>query len=1068
MSRRALFLVAYAASGAAALLYEIAWARLLTLLFGHGVAAVSTVLAAFMGGLAAGAAVAGRPAMRLDRRRALSAYAAIELAIGLAALLLPAALDLARPILAATYADGSGGATFALTRLAISVGILALPTALMGATFPLAVRWYVTDDAHPGAGAGRLYAANTVGAASGAAVTAFVLLPLLGLRLTTLAGVLLNGAAALVAWRLARGESAVPAVPPPERPRRVPRGAGRPGAAPVGARPFAAAMALGLSGCVALTLEVAWTRLLALIVGPTTYAFGLLLAAFIGGLAAGSALGARLARQLRDPLGTLGAAVLVVSLGGVLVAGVAPRLPLAVARLVARPDAFFGSIIGLEALALVVLLLPTTLALGAAFPLGVAAATRDRSRAAGDAALVYAANTLGAIVGSLAAGFVLIPALGLRTTMLAAVTAAACTGVGVVLAARPSRLRRGVGLIVGAAALAIAVLLPAWNRALLSSGAYKYAPYLRSTDLRAGLEAGTLVYYAEGAAGTVTVRRATGTLSLAIDGKVDASNGSDMLTQRLLAHLPLLLHAAPRTVGIIGLGSGVTLGSALRHPLVRADVIEISPQVVEASRFFTIENHDALGDSRTRLVLGDGRTHLSLAAARYDVIISEPSNPWMAGVASLFTREFFQSVRARLAPGGLVCQWAHTYDIADRDLRSIVATFLSVFPNGSLWLVGEGDVLLVAGTEPLDGQLERLAGGWSRPEVAADLASVGVRSPFGLLSLFVAAGPALAEYAAAVPVQTDDRMALEFSAPRDMYGVATADNAVRLRDLAARAPRPAAVDRAWRGAGAAESTERGLMLLAAEAASPAFEDLARAVALAPDDGEALDGLVRAATAAGRTADALTRLAGLVDQPRGRVTARLASARLLAAQGRYDEAARTTEAALAIDPAAPPALAQLASIYADLQDASRLKPVVETLEAVAPDSGSTLYYSATLAFLEGRLQDTVALAARAAARRPEDGRVHNLLGAASATLGHHDQARREFEAAIERDPRDPTAYLNLGWLELDVANPAAASARFAEALSFDPTSAGARQGLSRALELLGDPERARALREIYLP
>ena len=188
------------------------------------------------------------------------------------------------------------------------------------------------------------------------------------------------------------------------------------------------------------------------------------------------------------------------------------------------------------------------------------------------------------------------------------------------------------------------------------------------------LRAGTLEYYKEGAAATVSVRRLTGTTSLAIDGKVDASNAGDMLTQRMLGLLPVLVHGQARDICIIGLGSGVTLGSALSSGVVEhADVVEISPEVVEASHFFDRENGSALAKPGVRLIVGDGRSHLLLTPQRYDVIVSEPSNPWMAGVASLFTREFFEAARARLKPDGLLCQWAHTYDISPQDLQSIVA-----------------------------------------------------------------------------------------------------------------------------------------------------------------------------------------------------------------------------------------------------------------------------------------------------------------------------------------------------------------------------------------------------------
>ena len=245
------------------------------------------------------------------------------------------------------------------------------------------------------------------------------------------------------------------------------------------------------------------------------------------------------------------------------------------------------------------------------------------------------------------------------------------------------------------------------------------------------LRAGTLQFYAEGAAATIAVKRLTGTTTLTVDGKTDASNRGDMLTQKLAAHLPLLLHDAPRQVAVIGLGSGVTVGAALTHPMTQVDVVELAPEVVQASWHFAAENRRALDDPRTRLVVGDGRSHLLLARRAYDVIVSEPSNPWIAGVATLFTREFFAAAGDRLAPGGVFCQWANAYNIGAGDLRAIVATFLDVFPGGAAWLVGEHDVLLVGGRGgggtdlDMTARLDAIAAHWARPGVAEDLAAVG-------------------------------------------------------------------------------------------------------------------------------------------------------------------------------------------------------------------------------------------------------------------------------------------------------------------------------------------------------
>ena len=524
--------------------------------------------------------------------------------------------------------------------------------------------------------------------------------------------------------------------------------------------PGLACAAAGLSGFVALIYEVAWTRLLALVIGPTTYAFATMAAAFISGLAIGSALGARLARRVEQPAVWLAAMLVTSAVAASAAAWIAAtRMPLIVAAQVADPSAAFTQVIVSQALGTALLLLPMTLALGATFPLALATADAGAATVGREAARVYTANTTGAIAGALTAGFVLVPSLGLRLTFQTAGIAGALGGAACLALALsrhrtkdgPTTAAHGPRTIawpatVAIAAVAVILLLPGWDRELLASGAYKYAPYLGTSDFDAVLRAGTLDYYKEGAAATVSVRRLTGTTSLAIDGKVDASNAGDMLTQRMLGLLPLLVHGEAHEICIIGLGSGVTLGSALASGLVqRADVVEISPEVVEASHFFDRENGGALSKAGVRLIVGDGRSHLLLTPRRYDVIVSEPSNPWMAGVASLFTREFFEAARARLKPGGLICQWAHTYDISPRDLQSIVRTFASVFPQGTLWMVGGGDLLLVGARDgDIVPRLAAIEAGSRGGTVAATLTDVGIAAgtaSFALLSQF-AGGPA--------------------------------------------------------------------------------------------------------------------------------------------------------------------------------------------------------------------------------------------------------------------------------------------------------------------------------------
>ena len=1048
--RRGPFFVLFALSGAAALVYEVVWTRLLTLQVGHGLAAASTVLAAFMGGLAIGAAAGGRVGQRMSPPAALRAYAGLETAIAAFALLLPALLAALRAPLAALYDNGDGGLAFAVVRMGSSLLLLSVPAAAMGATFPIASRWMVRHASSVSADAGRLYAANTLGAAAGALLAGFVLLPALGLWGATLTAVVLNLTAAAGAWWLSTlpvaSEVGTVAERTPSDTRQR-RKTARAVVTAIAGRPAVAAAALGVTGFASLTLQVVWTRLLASILGPTTYAFSAVVAVFILGIAGGSAMGAWLSRRLRQP--SLALAVCVIASGGLALAAatMVDATVLSVARLVASPQVTFQQVVIQEWLLTASILLPMALAFGAAFPLALAVAARTDDTVVADLGLVYAVNTLGAILGALLAGFALIPWLGLHDTIRVVAVLTAVAGAALAVVARPSRswLALGLGVVVCAGAWVV----PSWDPLLLSSGAYKYAPSLRGPDLQTALTAGELPYYREGSTGTVAVRRLAGTTSLSIDGKVDASDAADMLTQRMLAHLPLLLHPAPKKAAILGLGSGVTLGSALTHGLERAVVLEISPEVVEASRFFEAANHHALQNPATRLVVGDGRTHLLLGDEQYDVIVSEPSNPWMAGIASLFTREFFEVAKSRLSPGGVLCQWAHTYDISDPDLRSIVATFLSVFPNGSLWLVGEADVLLIGSTEPLTDRIAGIAGAWRRPGVAEDLASVGATAPISVLSLFISDGEALKTWTAGAPIQTDNQARLEFSGPRSIFGAARADNASSLLQLAAASPRPPAVARATAAATADDWAAMGAMFLESDSYAPAYAYFQRAIELNPRHQAALDGLVQASVPLGRAATAGDLLTRLATNPT-HDEAKVALARLLASQGRFDDSARLVLGLLQQNPGNLAALEQLASVLGDAGDAERLAPVVARLRVEAPHSAVAHYYAATLAYLQQRPDIAIREAEAAVAADGLHAKAQNVLGASFASLGQRDRARAAFSASLQSDPHDAATYSNLATLEMEAGNVPQARRYFAEALTLDPTNEIARQGLATAL------------------
>ena len=1048
-----LFLLAYTCSGLAGLIYEVSWTRLLTLHIGHTTAAASAVVAAFLGGLAVGAAGGGAWASRLTARWSLQIYIGLELVVVIAAALLPFELASLTPLLRWAYADAAPGLLFPAVRLLSCFAMVFVPAAALGATFPMAIRWFAHESVNPARASSALYAMNTVGAAAGSLLAGFVLIPAIGISGTVRVGMAASVLAALCAGIIAGSKDPTTSRPQDRRPSSLRLQASSPRRVlkATGPRRWVAIVVLGLSGFAALVHEIAWTRILSLVIGPTTYAFAATLAAVISGVAVGSGFGTWVVGRTRRPAEWLVAVLAGAAVTATWTYSIAGgQIPLLVARQVAASSTLFEQLLHQGALLTVALILPTAACLGAAFPLALAIVSDPSKPAAARFGLVYALNTVGAVSGALAAGFILIPWLGLQPTLRIVSGCLIAAALVVVGWGTLSRVARGAGLLALAAAGALLIMSPPWDRALLASGAYMYAPFVpKDLDLEIQLTAGTLLYYREGAAATVSVKRLTGTTTLAVDGKTDASNRGDMLTQKLIAHLPLLLHDNPREVAIIGLGSGATLGSALRHPIARADVIEISPEVVEASRYFLAENDDALKDPRTHLIVGDGRSHLLLSERTYDVIISEPSNPWIVGVASLFTKEFFLGARARLAPGGIMCQWANAYNISDADLRAIVATFRSVFPDGTVWLVGENDVLLVAATSPIDDRIANIERHWNRPGVAEDLRSMAVTEPFSVWSLFMGGPEDLARYAKGAPIFTDDRMTLEFTAPREIHRRSSGENAAALAALLAEGGGPERIRVAKEAAGAREWQHRGAMMVRADAYPLAYGDFIRALTLDPDNAEALNGLVRTAVLTHRGADALAWVKGLTETRPATVDLLIARSKLLASIGATSDAIDTAREAARITPVQPAALEQLASLHADAGDTVQLDMVVTTLQQNAPGRPGTHYFAAVSALLRGQTSDALALAERAITADVGYAPAYDLVGAAYTKLERTAEARSAFEKSLTFDAHDSTAYTNLGLLELAAGNRAAAVRFFAEALWLAPDSTVARQGLAQA-------------------
>jgi spermidine synthase len=745
-------------SGATSLVYEVIWLRQLILIFGSTQFATSTVLSTFMGGLALGAIVAGRW-LGSSRIRPLKIYGLLEIGIGLYALAVPFLFASLTPIYRALWAAGASE-SFMLLSLAKFAGIACVllpPTILMGASLPVLAREVADDPRRIGGKVGLLYAINTFGAVAGTFIAGFVAIPGIGSQLTLWVTAAANLTIGLVAFGFARTLPVNRMPPQTEAP-----GARQPGR--TAGRIRLVLLVFGFSGFSALVLEVAWTRVLALVMGSSVYAFSLMLVAFLVGLATG---GAYFSAYLRKRPETDPAIILSVLLAAAGILAYATTylfqlLPQMFAQVFYAwrpgPNGWFvvQFVFGL------MIMFPATFAFGGIFPAVLQIHARSLEKVAGSVGTVYASNTLGTIIGAALAGFVLIPRIGVQPTVLAIASLEILLGlvIAVAVVGKPIRLRVALAVPMVLGLALVARVQPDWDVRLMNSGVYMnlYGDF-ENEDWASFVDAvhgnNEVRYSAEGLTASVFVAEQPEyeNLYLSVNGKIEASTTSDLETQLMCAHLPLLLHPAPAEILIIGLASGITVGAAATHPVEKIRVVEVEEKMIPAARLFEEYNDHVLDDRRVKLSINDARNELEFSPQTYDVIISEPSNPWMTVAANLFTEDFFHMARTRVRPGGIFCQWIQNYYLPAEDLRSIVAAFRSAFPNVLLFeTFGGVDLLLLGSEEPLALDLEAM-----EQRMAVDGA----------------------------PRNTDDNARVEFSAPKTLGMYTLDENLAVLREYIA-------------------------------------------------------------------------------------------------------------------------------------------------------------------------------------------------------------------------------------------------------------------------------------------
>ncbi len=747
-------LLLFVGSGCAALVYEVVWFQLLQLVIGSSAISLGVLLGTFMGGMCIGSLFL--PRFVSTDQHPLRVYAFLELGIAVLGILLLFGMPLISGIYTAWA--GTGGVSIFLRAVAAAICLLP-PTILMGATLPAMSRWVETTPQGV-SWLGFFYGGNTVGAVVGSLLAGFYLMRVHDMHVATYVAVVLNVLVAVIALAIAR-------VAPHDHAaeQHDTRIATAPGA-------WAIYVAIAISGMTALASEVIWTRLLSLLFGATAYTFSLILAVFLLGIGIGSSAGSALARNIEHPRVALGWVQM--SLCGA-IAWASYMLALSLPYWPIDPslslDPWFNFQLDLARGLWV--LLPGAILWGASFPLALAAVAsngQDPGRLVGG---VYAANTVGAIVGALCGSLLLVTWLGSQHAQQALIIV---SGLSALLLLEPvpsndSRRRSAFAGMLPIVVAAVCAALLARNVPEIPKVLVAYGRYA-ATRVNQPME---IVYMGEGWNASVAVSRLPGgVLNYHNAGKVQASSEpQDMRLQRMLGHLTTIIPKDPSKVLVIGCGAGVTAGAVSIEPRLKqltiAEIEPLVPQVV--STYFAEHNFDVVRNPKTRVHLDDARHYLLTTNEKFDAITSDPLDPWVKGAAMLYTREFFEIVKSRLNPGGVVTLFVQLYESNMPAVKSEIATFMEAFPNGVVWgntQDGRGyDLVLMAQVEPLQIDVDAMQAKLSSPEyaqVAHSLSQIGIYSAVDLFATYAGRGPEMQGWMQDAMINRDRNLRLQYLA----------------------------------------------------------------------------------------------------------------------------------------------------------------------------------------------------------------------------------------------------------------------------------------------------------------
>jgi spermidine synthase/MFS family permease len=775
--------ILFITSGAAGLIYQVVWFKYLALFIGNTTYAQMIVLATFLGGLAAGNFFIGRKADNF--KNPVRVYGILEIAIGLYCLLYPSLNIWLGNIFQSLVTQQdleNQNLLFTIIRFLLAALLLFIPTVAMGGTLPVLSKYYVEDVKNARRETAILYFLNSFGAVGGTFFAGFILIKEFGLNSTIYITAILNafiGIFAVIMSFLFK----------PTAKQENKEASNEQSFNHLKKNDFEInknilkiiVLIAGTSGMAALLYEMVWTRLLVNVLGSSTYAFSIMLMAFIAGITCGSLIVSNKFLVKYDKIKLLTFCQAAIGITTMAVLPIYERLPYyfwKTSSFLVKSESTFAIFLTSEfVLCFLIIFLPTIFG-GMSLPIAVEIVSRMNNKISFSVGRIFSINTLGTVIGVLLTTLIFIPAFGIKTTFEIGILINLFGAAVLILYYKKILFTQKILMLtmIFAAFVGYLILIPAWNYNSITSGVFRKiheTPPESYNEFISKLSSERkILFYEEGISATVAVYEKRDSIKqriLIVNGKPDASSYLDMPTQVLLGQIPMMLHPNPKNIFVIGVGSGVTIGSVLTHPINKVTAVEISPEVVKAAEYFNRWNNNYAKDPRCKLVVEDAHTFLKLTKEKYDIIISEPSNPWIAGIGNLFSIEYFERCKERLNKDGILLQWFHIYEQNDEIVKLVFATFNKVFPTAQLWMSMFDDVMMVGSEKEIQLDYALLKKKFNEPQINSDFKKIEINSVFEFLTCQAYTEEGFSSIAESKFINTETHPILEFIAPKSFY-----------------------------------------------------------------------------------------------------------------------------------------------------------------------------------------------------------------------------------------------------------------------------------------------------------